>query len=217
MIVISGDVEPGISEVALRGYFGEHWDAVRSFHRILALEGDTRGLIGPREAGRLWRRHILNSAALALFLPEAGTVADIGSGAGLPGMVLALMRPDLRFHLVEPMQRRTRWLEEVTARLSLANVEIHESRAEQLHGALRVDAVTARAVAPLPTLAGWAVPLLVADGRVVVLKGRRASDEVAAARPVLRRLRWDRVALHEVDVLSLGDPTTVVELLPAPH
>lgn len=206
------EVEPGITAAGLREYFGERWEAVRSFHDLLDEQGELRGLLGPRERERLWRRHILNSAALAEFLPGAGSVADIGSGAGLPGVVLALMRPDLEFHLIEPMQRRARWLEEASALLAVRNVEIHQSRAEDLRGRLRVDVVTARAVAPLATLLAWSVPVLADDGRLAVLKGRRAREEVDAARPVLRRLRFDRVLVHEVDMFSLGEPTTVVEV-----
>lgn len=206
----AAEPEEGIPEGALREFFGDRWEAIHAFHGLLAEHGEPRGLIGPRERGRLWRRHVLNSAALVDFLPDHGVVLDIGSGAGLPGVVLALMRPDLEFHLVEPMQRRAGWLAEVAALVAAQNVRVHQARAEGVR--LQADAVTARAVAPLGTLVGWAAPLVSDGGRVVVLKGRRAPEEVAAARSTLNRLGFTHVALHEVDVLALGEPTTVVTM-----
>lgn len=205
--------ESGLSERALRTFFGESFEGVRRFHDLLQDHGEARGLIGPREVPRLWKRHLLNSAALAGYLPDVGSIADVGSGAGLPGVVLALMRPGLRFHLVEPMQRRVAWLSEVVTELGLTNVTVHLERAEALRDRLQVDAVTARAVAPLPKLAAWSLPLVRAGGRLVVLKGRQAPREVDAARPMLRRLGVLRVDLHEVDPLGMGEPTVVVEIV----
>jgi 16S rRNA (guanine527-N7)-methyltransferase len=202
-----------VSETALEAFFGGSWDDVRHFHALLLEHGERRGLIGPREAPRLWTRHVLNSAALAPFMPATGAVADIGTGAGLPGVVLALMRPDLALHLVEPMQRRIDWLTEVVATLAVTNVTLHPVRAEELRGSLQVDAATARAVAPLGTLATWSLPLVRPGGRLVVLKGRQAQAEVATARSQLRRLGVADVRLHEADPLDLGEPTTVVEIL----
>ena len=205
--------DSGLSQRALRTFFGESFEGVQRFHDLLQDEGETRGLIGPREVPRLWTRHLLNSAALAGYLPEVGSVADVGSGAGLPGVVLALMRTGLHFHLVEPMQRRIAWLSEVVTELGLTNVTLHHDRAEALRDHLRVDAVTARAVAPLPKLAAWTLPLVRPGGRLVVLKGRQAAGEVDAATPLLRRLGVLRVDLHEVDPLGTGEPTVVVELV----
>jgi 16S rRNA (guanine527-N7)-methyltransferase len=122
------------------------------------------------------------------------------------------MRPDLTFHLVEPMQRRVAWLEEVRGGLGLTNVTMHAARAEDLRGSLVVELTTARAVAALDKLVVWTLPLVASGGRLVALKGRQARDELAAARPVLRRLGVSRVEVHEIDLLSLGEPTTVVEL-----
>ena len=188
------------------------WPTVSAFERLLREHGETRGLIGPRELPKLWSRHLVNSAALSGFLPAAGAVADVGSGAGLPGIVLAALRPDLAFHLVEPMQRRIAWLEEVVEALELPNVELHRARAADLHGRLRVDAVTARAVAEIGKLAAWCLPLLGPGGRLLALKGRSAADEASAASATLRRLGVVRTRIHAVDVLGTSDPTTVVEL-----
>src|SRR5690625_1549517 len=135
------------TETASRETVGLRLAAAEEFGRMLADEAELRGLIGPREVPRLWRRHILNSAALGSLLPASGTVADVGSGAGLPGIVLAIMRPDLEFDLIEPMERRVEWLAEVVETLGLDSVTIHQVRAEELHKKRRYDVVTARAVA----------------------------------------------------------------------
>ena len=205
-------LEPGIAEQDLRNLFGAAWPAVSSFERLLREHGETRGLIGPREVPKLWSRHLVNSAALGGFLPAQGSVADVGSGAGLPGIVLAALRPELAFHLVEPMQRRIAWLEEVVETLELGNVELHRARAADLHGRLRVDVVTARAVAEIGKLAAWCLPLLRPGGRLLALKGRSATQEVSAASRALGRLGVARTQIHAVDVLGASDPTTVVEL-----
>jgi 16S rRNA (guanine527-N7)-methyltransferase len=201
-----------LSAEKLEEFFGSSWQQAARFHALLREQGEQRGLIGPREVSRIWTRHILNSAALTRFLPAAGAVADIGTGAGLPGVVVAVVRPDLDVHLIEPMQRRIVWLEEVVVELDLRNVTLHTARAEELHGVLRVDVATARAVAPLGRLAGWSLPLVRPGGRLVALKGRRAAEEIAGAEKTLGRLGVVRTETHEVDPMGLGDPTTVVEL-----
>lgn len=152
----------------------------------LADAGVVRGLIGPREAGRLWERHVLNCAALAEAVPSGATVADLGSGAGLPGLVLAITRPDLRVTLVEPLLRRTRFLEEVVADLGLSGVEVHRGRAEELHGSRTFDVVTSRALAPLDRLLAWSMPLVSSEGALLAMKGSRAAEEVAAVRTLCR-------------------------------
>jgi 16S rRNA (guanine527-N7)-methyltransferase len=210
LAVVDGVEVPG---AAVRAFFGPAWPAVEAFAELLSGPGVERGLVGPREAARVWSRHLINSAALAEFLPAEGAVIDVGSGAGLPGLVLAAMRPDLEVHLVEPMQRRVAWLREVRDRLALDRVIVHPARAEELHGALRADVVTARAVAPLDRLVRWTVPLVRRGGRLAVLKGRRAAEELRAAEVDLRRAGAVELHVHEVDVLHLGDPTFVVEVL----
>ena len=150
---------------------------------LLATEGVVRGLIGPREAPRLWDRHLLNCAVLGEAVPQDATVCDIGSGAGLPGLVLAIARPDLRVTLVEPLLRRTTFLEEVVSALSLPHVEVVRGRADDLHGVRTFDVVTSRAVAPLERLLQWSMPLVVPRRRPGGDEGveRRGGDRLGAA------------------------------------
>lgn len=204
--------EVAVDDARSRAILGLGWGGVAHFAEMLAQEGELRGLIGPRELPKLWTRHVLNSAAVAQFLPERGSLADVGSGAGLPGVVLALMRPDLEVHLVEPMQRRVEWLVEVGEELDLDNVTVHQARAEELHGRLRVDAVTARAVAALDKLARFCMPLVGPGGRLLAQKGQRADEEVAKADRVLRKLGAVEVTVHTVDMLEDGEVTRVVEV-----
>lgn len=145
----------------------------------LADAGVVRGLIGPREVPRLWERHLLNCAVVADAIPDGASVADIGSGAGLPGLVLAIRRPDLQVTLVEPLLRRTTFLDEVVADLALDRVEVVRGRAEELHGDRVFDVVTSRAVAPLEKLLGWCLPLCGPAGVVLAMKGSSAAEEVA--------------------------------------
>ena len=168
------------------------------YAELLATAGVERGLIGPREAPRLWDRHLLNCALLAQAIPPGATVADLGSGAGLPGVVLAIARPDLRITLVEPLERRTAFLHEVVAELDLGDVEVLRGRAEALHGVRRFDVVTSRALAPLDRLLTWSMPLVAPEGAMVAMKGRSLEDEIEAARATLRRLRAARARLETV-------------------
>lgn len=171
-----------------------------------------RGLIGPGEVERLWERHLVNSAAVVPYLASAGSVADVGSGAGLPGVVVAAMRPDIEVHLVEPMRRRAQWLREVVTVLGLANARVHEARAQDVAGTLEVDVVTARAVASLDRLVAWTVPLLRPGGRLLLLKGQRAVEELAAAEATLRALGASEWLVHLVDMDGSGETTAVVEV-----
>ncbi|MCL1899112.1 MAG: 16S rRNA (guanine(527)-N(7))-methyltransferase RsmG [Promicromonosporaceae bacterium] len=173
----------------VKAFFGEAYPTVAAFHSLLLAEGELRGLIGPREVDRLWERHLLNSAALAQYLPPTGQIADVGSGAGLPGVVLAAMRPDLQVRLIEPMERRCIWLMEAIEHLGLRNTEVLRGRAEEYHGAFEVDAVTARAVANLAKLSRLCLPLLRPGGELVVLKGRNVVEEIPEARKVLRKFK----------------------------
>lgn len=195
-----------------REVLGAGYERCVQFAELLVTHGEERGLIGPRELPRLWSRHIVNSAAVAPFLPASGMVADVGSGAGLPGIVLAVMRPDLGFHLVEPMERRVTWLREVVEALGLENVEVYQRQAQELHGSQDYEAVTARAVAALDKLARWTWPLIAPGGALLAMKGQRAAAEVEAAAAVLRKLKAGSVTVHEVDVLNDGDVTRVVEV-----
>lgn len=185
-------------------------DALQRYAELLATDGVVRGLIGPREVPRLWDRHLLNCGLLAQAVPNGVTVCDVGSGAGLPGLVLAIARPDLSVTLVEPLLRRTIFLEEAVAALDLTSVEVVRGRAEALHGVRRFAVVTSRAVAPLDRLLRWSMPLVEPTGALVAMKGSGVRDEVAAAGPTLREL-----GCAEPEVLTLGldlahgpDPST---------
>jgi len=181
---------------------------------LLAGPGVERGLIGPNEVPRLWERHLLNSAAVASLVPGPCSLVDLGSGAGLPGIVLALLLPDTDVTLLEPALRRTIFLEECVAELGLSNATVWRARAEQAAGALAADVVTARAVAPLDRLAALALGLLRPGGMVLAVKGAKAEAEVAAARSALRRL-----GVRDVEVLMAGsgkvDPAVTVVRLTA--
>lgn len=175
-------------ETAGAELFGNRLPLALAFEALLRSEGIRRGLIGPREADRLWTRHILNCAVIAPAIPSDAQVVDVGSGAGLPGVVLAIARPDLSVRLVEPLLRRATFLAEVVSQLELGEVQVVRERAENLHGTWVADVVTARAVAPLDRLARWCLPLVRTGGLLLALKGDRAEAELAAAEPVLRHL-----------------------------
>ena len=189
--------------------FGQRLALAQRYVALLAGPGIERGVIGPREAPRLWHRHVLNCAVVHEALPLGSSVADVGSGAGLPGVVLAVARPDIHVTLVEPLLRRSRFLEEVVGELELHNAVVVRSRAEDLTGHLDVHAVTARAVAPLEQLARWTLPLLPAGGRLLALKGASVVDEVARAAAALRRMGAASWAVHEFGRGIVDPPTRV--------
>jgi 16S rRNA (guanine527-N7)-methyltransferase len=175
---------------------------------LLAGAGVVRGLIGPREVPRLWERHLLNCAVVAELFAPGSRLVDVGSGAGLPGIVLAICRPDLHVVLAEPLLRRTTFLTEAVDALSLDNVRVERVRAEQMSG--EMDAVTARAVAPLDRLARWTLPLLRPGGRLVALKGASAGTELQAALPVLEGLGARHWEVLELEVAAGFVPTRAV-------
>lgn len=197
------------SELVL-AVFGEHRDEVVAFAELLEAEGSMRGLIGPREAERIWSRHIVNSAAVLPFLPASGSVADVGSGAGLPGLVIACARPDLEVFLIEPMERRCEWLHYVCQKLDLVNVTVVRDRAENLDGNFEVNAVTARAVRKLDKLIELTAPLLTKRGCLLALKGQRAGQEVREAHAELAEFKLTP-RVHEVVSVMDGEITYVVE------
>lgn len=180
--------------------FGSHLDRGRQFTESLARHGEELGLIGPLELPRLWTRHILNSALVGPLL-RPGRVGDVGSGAGLPGLVLAIMRPDVSFTLIEPMERRVAWLERQVNELELKNVEVVRARAEEAKLKGGLDQVTARAVSALRTLIPITAPLLRPGGELVLMKGAGVEGEVAAAEKVIRKFR---LSIPEVLVLGEG-------------
>jgi 16S rRNA (guanine527-N7)-methyltransferase len=193
--------------------FGDRLPLAVRYVELLAGPAVERGLIGPRETSRLWDRHILNCAGLAELLTPGEHVVDIGSGAGLPGIVLALLRPDVTVELVEPLLRRATFLTEAIDELGLGNVTVRRARAEELAGTVSADVVTARAVAPLDRLGAWTLPLLGAGGRLLALKGEQAAAELDAARSALRRAgaeRADLVTVGSADLLTEARVVVVV-------
>lgn len=191
---------PPVPEQA-RDVFGDRYaDAVR-YAELLAEAGVQRGLIGPREVPRLWERHLLNCAVLSEVVPEGVTVCDVGSGAGLPGIPLALVREDLKITLLEPLLRRTTFLTEVVELLGLDHVTVVRGRAEEVMGKLTpVHVVTARAVAPLDRLATWGIPLLRPYGEMLALKGDTAEEELKSAATALSKL-----GAVETSILHVGE------------
>ena len=192
--------------------FGERMDAAIRYAEWLGGAGVERGLIGPREAARLWERHLLNSAAVAELIEPEVCVVDVGSGAGLPGVPVALARPDLHVTLVEPMLRRTEFLSEVVGALGLG-IDVVRGRAEE--GSVRgrvgsADAVVCRAVAPLDKLSRWCLPLLKPGGQLLAIKGEQADEEVARHRRVMESLGAEDVRVVRCGGDYLDTPTTVV-------
>ena len=175
-------------------------EVARAFTRHLAEQGETLGLIGPLELPRLWTRHVLNSALVARLV-RPGLVGDIGSGAGLPGIPLAIARPDAQLVLIEPMERRTDWLQAQTEALGLTNVTVVRARAEEAPYIGRFDQVTARAVSALKTLVPSVVPLVKPGGELILMKGARVADEqIAAAKQIAK------AKLRDVEIVELSEP-----------
>lgn len=197
---------------AARAVFGDRLPIAERYAELLAGTGVDRGLIGPREADRLWERHLLNSAVLGELIPRSCRVLDVGSGAGLPGIPLALARPDLHVVLLEPMARRVAWLQEVIDELGLA-VSVHRGRAEdpRVRDQLGHNAVvTARAVAPLSRLARWCLPLVAPGGRLLAVKGASAEQEVARDVNAVRVMGGAAVEIVQCGGTIVRPPTTVV-------
>ncbi|WP_217177040.1 16S rRNA (guanine(527)-N(7))-methyltransferase RsmG [Streptomyces sp. AC495_CC817] len=188
--------------------FGDRLELAREFTAALAREGEERGLIGPLELPRLWTRHILNSAIAAPLFH--GTVADIGSGAGLPGIVLAIARPDVQWTLIEPMERRITWLTEQVAALGLTNVEVLRARAEEVRRPEGFDVVTARAVSALRTLIPLTAPLVKDGGELTLLKGLNAGNEIEAAQKQIKKFRLSDVRVEVLGEGMLPETTRVV-------
>lgn len=178
------------------------------YAEILATDGVVKGLIGPREVPRVWERHIMNSVVVVPRVPEGSTVADVGTGAGLPGLVWAIARPDLTVTLIEPLLRRTTFLEQAVEDLGVDNVVVVRARAEEVRE--RFDVVTARAVAGLDKLARWCMPLVAPGGTFLAMKGRSAADEVQVATATLHRLGATSIVVATYDNGEV--PTTVVEV-----
>ncbi|GAB2827507.1 16S rRNA (guanine(527)-N(7))-methyltransferase RsmG [Alpinimonas psychrophila] len=190
------ETEPAVAELI----FGENVAVARKFTANLAQFGEELGLIGPLELPRLWTRHILNCAVMAPLLMTDGVVGDVGSGAGLPGLVLAIARPDVELVLIEPMERRVAWLNNQIAELGLRNTTVLRERAEDVRIGEGFDQVTARAVSALKKLIPLTVPLVRSGGEIVVMKGKSAEVEIESAAKQIRTYR-----LQNLEVLTLGE------------
>jgi 16S rRNA (guanine527-N7)-methyltransferase len=190
--------------------FSRRLPTAEAFADLLTEEATVRGLIGPREVPRLWERHILNCAVITERMPEGSSVCDIGSGAGLPGLAIAIRRPDLNLTLVEPLLRRTTFLDLAVSRMGLDNVTVHRGRAEELHGDVVFDVVTSRAVAPMDRLARWSLPLVADGGLFLAMKGASASDELRSAAALIGRLGGVDPHVQTVGAEWLAPPVTVV-------
>jgi 16S rRNA (guanine527-N7)-methyltransferase len=192
--------------------FVDRLPLAETYAALLADAGVVRGLIGPREVPRLWDRHLLNCAVVSDEIERGGDVCDLGSGAGLPGLVLAIRRPDLRVTLVEPLLRRATFLSEAVDQLELDNVTVVRARAEELRGHAGFSVVTSRALAPLPRLLDWSLPLVRPGGVMLALKGRSAVEEVSAAAAQLRDWGVDAVDVRELGRGIMHPPSTVVRV-----
>ncbi len=198
------EAEPSIAAVV----FGDGIDKVRAYAHLLIRDGDTLGLLGPREMPKLWSRHILNSAVVAELVKAGDTVADVGSGAGLPGIPMAIAQPEAHFTLIEPMERRSDWLIDTVATLGLTNVTVKRARAEEVGDVF--DVVTARALSALPKLLRACVPLTRDGGVILALKGSKAADEIAESRNLMKKLKIADFEIVLAGAQILSEPTTVV-------
>jgi 16S rRNA (guanine527-N7)-methyltransferase len=200
-----------------RQVFGDALPRAEEYAGLLAGEATLRGLIGPREVPRLWERHLLNCAVVTELIAPGSTVCDVGSGAGLPGIVLAIRRPDIRVNLLEPLLRRSTFLQSVVLKMELSNVVVHRGRAEDVAGTagfeMGFDVVISRAVAPMERLARWSLPLTRSGGQMLAMKGSAAADEVARAADAITRAGGTDVSVHSVGGAYLDPPVTVVRVL----
>lgn len=198
--------------VAAEKIFGDRLDLAKRYVTHLATSGIERGLLGPREVPRLWSRHVLNCAIIESLMEQDAEVADVGSGAGLPGLCLAIARPDLKLTLIEPLERRCIWLTEVIDDLGLDNVTVMRGRAEQMVETINARYVTARAVSALSNLAGLTIPLLHGKGDLIAIKGRSAAEEIDKAQKVICKLGGTKTEVLTVGEDILEEVTTVVRI-----
>ncbi len=196
--------------------FSHRLPLAEEFADLLTREATVRGLIGPREVPRLWERHLLNCAVISDLMPPGSTVCDIGSGAGLPGIAVAIRRPDILVTLVEPLLRRTTFLELAVSRMELSNVSVHRGRAEDMHGEPEwsdgFDVVTSRAVAPMDRLARWSLPLVGSGGVFLAMKGSSARQELDSAAGLIASLGGVDPEIVSLGSEWVGQPVTVVRV-----
>jgi 16S rRNA (guanine527-N7)-methyltransferase len=205
---LEGDLTPEIEPASAESVFGDQIGKARLYFEALVRDGDLLGLLGPREMPKLSTRHILNSAVVAELVVPGQTVADVGSGAGLPGIPMALVQPEAQFTLIEPMERRSDWLKALVQDLGLSNVRVQRARAEEV--AEVFDIVTARAVSALPNLLRMCVPMTRHGGEVIALKGSKAADEIQEAKKLQKKLGIASFEIVRVGSEFLTDPTLVV-------
>jgi 16S rRNA (guanine527-N7)-methyltransferase len=198
--------EPAVAQ----SIFGSGITKARQYADLLVRDADLLGLLGPRELPKLWTRHILNSAVVSELIGAADTVADIGSGAGFPGIPIAITAQNAQFLLIEPMERRAEWLSDVVKQLDLPNVRVRRARVEEVHDEV-FDVVTARALASLPKLLRLAVPITKRGGRVLALKGQKAADEILEAKKLFKKLELADSRILYAGEKFLADATLVVE------
>ncbi|MGO1183162.1 MAG: 16S rRNA (guanine(527)-N(7))-methyltransferase RsmG [Micrococcaceae bacterium] len=200
------------TQSAVEAIFGDFSEVAERYVHHLSTTGIEWGLLGPREVPRLWDRHVLNCAVIEELIPEGALVADVGSGAGLPGLALAIARPDTQLILIEPLERRVVWLDMVVEDLGLENVDVVRARSEQIAGNIDVDVVTARAVSALKSLLPLTIPLLSGSGELLAIKGRSAPDEIASAQKALKKFRCKdpEIVLAGHDVLV--EATTIIRV-----
>lgn len=196
----------------MRTVFGDRVELAQAYHDSLATVAAERGFIGPKEVDRLWERHILNCAVAAEAFDEGASVADVGSGAGLPGIPLAIARPDLQLTLIEPLLKRSTYLKEVKEQLGLDNVTVVRGRAEEQKRG-QFDAVTSRAVAPLGKLAGWSLPLVRHGGAMVAMKGASVSEELERDEAQIRKAGGVDAEIFQVGEGLLAQPTTLIRIV----
>lgn len=206
------DYTPEVEPKEAKEVYGEYITQARQYFDLLVRDGDLLGLIGPRELPKLWSRHILNSAVVADLVEDGQLVADVGSGAGFPGIPMAILRPKVKFVLIEPMERRANWLADVVVpTLGLENVQVLRGRAEE--APLRnYDVTTARAVSALPKLLRMLVPLTAPGGQVLAMKGSKAQDEIDESKSLAKKMKLDTFEIVTVGENLLVDPTTVVRV-----
>ncbi len=199
------------SPAAAAQVFGDRLALAEAYHQSLATTAAERGFIGPKEVARLWERHILNCAVISEAFQEGLKVADIGSGAGLPGIPLAIARPDLKITLIEPLLKRSTYLREITEELGLDNVTVIRGRAEEQPKA-SFDAVTSRAVAPLGKLAGWSLPLLQGGGAMIAMKGESVAEELERDAKLIAKAGGKDPEILTVGATTLEQPTTLIRI-----
>jgi len=199
---------PEIEPVEAAVIFGAQIDSARGYFQALVRDSDLLGLLGPREMPKLWSRHILNSAVVAELITPGDSVADVGSGAGLPGIPMALAQPEAHFTLIEPMERRSDWLKQMVAELELSNVSVNRARAEEVGDVF--DVVTARAVSALPKLLKMCVPLTRHGGEIIALKGSKAGEEIEESKKLQKKLGIESFQILHCGQEFLAEPTLVV-------